>query len=61
MTPIRLLVAWAQFRKGQIIPAMPASQAQALVQRGFAEYVKEAAKSPVREVMRAGRSYVTRK
>lgn len=57
---VRLLVAWQQFPKGHVIPAMPAAPAEALVRRGFAEYVSDVAPSPVREVMRAGKNYVTR-
>jgi hypothetical protein len=56
---IKLLRAWQFFPKGHVIPDMPAAQAQMMVANGMAEYVKAAARSPVREVLRA-KNYVTR-
>jgi hypothetical protein len=61
MKPIRLLVAWNIFSKGHVISEMPATLAEFLVRGGFAEYVKDDVRSPVREVMRSGRNYVTKK
>jgi hypothetical protein len=58
---VELLVPWRQWNKGHVIPEMPAAQAEVMVQRGFAKYVKDVVRSPVREVMAAGRSYVTKK
>lgn len=57
---IRLLRAWQMFPKGHVIPEMPAAQAETLVNRGMAEYVKDVPRSPVREVMRAGQNYVAK-
>jgi hypothetical protein len=58
---VRLLVPWRQWNRGHVIPEMTSSQAEVMVQRGFAEYVKDVVRSPVREIMAAGRSYVTKK
>jgi hypothetical protein len=56
---IKLLVPWQTYSKGAVIDP-PAAQAQMMVVRGFAAYVKAPARSPVREVLTAGKGYVTK-
>lgn len=61
MTAIRLKKAWKIWPVGHVIPDMPANQASLLIGRGIAEEASATARSPVREAMRSGREYVTRK
>lgn len=39
MRPVRLRHAWQEWSKGHVFTAMPAAQAQAMVEAGQAEYV----------------------
>ena len=56
---IKLMVAWQTYKMGETIDP-PAAQAQLMVMRGFAEYVKAPARKVVREVLTAGRNYVAK-
>jgi hypothetical protein len=51
---IRLLKAWENYCIGDVIPEMPQSSAELLVERGVAEYLDEQVKrAPVDRMMRA--------
>ncbi len=58
LKPVRLLHAWQFYPKGFVFTAMPAAQAQVMVEAGQAEYVptgaaaEKALTSPVDRMMR---------
>lgn len=56
---IKLLIPWQTYFKGDVIDP-PAAQAEMMVVRGFAAYEKAAVRSPVREVLMAGKGYVAK-
>lgn len=56
MKHVRLKLAWQTWPKGYVFTAMPAAQAQVMVERGMAEYCDEEIKfAPVDRMMRAAR------
>jgi hypothetical protein len=61
MIAIRLKQAWKIWPVGHVIPEMPDNQAALLIQRGIAEPASKVARAPIREAMKSGRDYVTRK
>lgn len=52
---VRLKIAWQHWAKGHVFTAMPAGQAEVLIQRGIAEYVTTPIKSPVDRMLRPNR------
>lgn len=55
LRPVRLRLAWQHYPKGHVFTAMPAAQAQLMVQAGQAEYVtKDVPAAPADRMMRSG-------
>lgn len=60
MTAIRLKKPWKIWGVGHVIPEMPEGQASLLIGRGIAELETKVAPARVREVLTAGKNYVTK-
>jgi hypothetical protein len=61
LKPVQLRIAWQGWPKGHVFTAMPAAQAQYMIQAGQAQYVTTPMPSPEDRMMRSDMSGKTGK